>query len=482
MTRTGPGPSAYRHQPHAHHPPVHPRTKRRLHKPALATGLLLVAVVLAGCTVPDDEIPGGDAGATTPRPDGDGTDATDETSEGTTDEDLDIGEDIHKPDSELRITFIDVGQGDGIVVEFPDSVLLVDAGRNSDASNDPIEDYLHQRGHATVHHFVVTHADADHSGGCDDIFDAFDVLQFYHPGADKDTQTWQECLDAAQGEAQIQTDAGLDPGDLLAFSSHATVTLLSIDADDGDHNEGGIALHIQYGAASAILAGDLGCDTEDDIRLQFPGLVDVDVLQAGHHGSKYSSCTPWLDATTPQHVAVSVGSNNYGHPTDEALSRIAASGADTWRTDHHGTITFSTDGTGWSVIPSTGWDPYVHEDPEPEPEPEGNEDGVYISDTQFDPPGNDQGENLVNEWVQITNSDNEAVNLDGWTLKDEADFTYTFGAFTLDAGASVKVRTGHGTDTEADVYWNRGSAVWNNTGDNAYLHDDGGSLIHSAAG
>lgn len=457
-----------------------------LHAPALAIVLILFAALLAGCTVPEGAGPTGEEGSTASPPAGDGTDDTDETSDETTGKGFDAGEEIQgAPDADghLRITFIDVGQGDGIVVEFPDAVLLVDSGRNSDASNDPIEDYLQERGHATVHHFVVTHGDADHSGGCDDIFAAFDVLHFYHPGVDKDTQTWQERVDAAEAEAQIQTDAGLDPGDVLTFSSNATVTLLSIDAGDSDHNEGGIVLHIQYGATSAILAGDVGCDTEDDIRFQFPNIIDVDLLQAGHHGSKFSTCTPWLDATTPQYAAVSVGSNSYGHPTDEALGRIAESGADTYRTDQHGSITFSTDGTTWTVTTATGAGPYVHgSDPEPDPEPEGNANGVYISDTQFDPPGNDQGDNLANEWVQITNGGDEALSFDGWTLKDEADHTYTFNAFTLNSSASVKVRTGEGTDTETDLYWGRGSAVWNNDGDTTFLHTAEGDFMDSETG
>lgn len=101
---------------------------------------------------------------------------------------------------------------------------------------------------------------------------------------------------------------------------------------------------------------------------------------------------------------------------------------------------------------------------------------VFISRVEYDPPGDD----VEGEYVVITNGELfEDVNMSGWKLMDEKNHVYTFppSGFILKAGASVKVHTGSGEDTATDLYWGRGSAVWNNNGDTAYLYDADGNLV-----
>jgi micrococcal nuclease len=106
---------------------------------------------------------------------------------------------------------------------------------------------------------------------------------------------------------------------------------------------------------------------------------------------------------------------------------------------------------------------------------------VLISELRLDADGDDN-ENLNDEWARITNQAATPVDLAGWTLKDtSASHRYSFpGGFTLEAGASVTVRTGCGTDTPTDLHWcNEGSAVWNNSGDTAFLLDPAGNIVDS---
>ena len=84
---------------------------------------------------------------------------------------------------------------------------------------------------------------------------------------------------------------------------------------------------------------------------------------------------------------------------------------------------------------------------------------------------------MEGEYVRIENLGGSAAQMTGWTLSDAAAHTFTFPAFTLDAGATVNVWTKSGTDTATDLYWGSGAAIWNNTGDTAYLRDDQGSLV-----
>jgi len=86
-------------------------------------------------------------------------------------------------------------------------------------------------------------------------------------------------------------------------------------------------------------------------------------------------------------------------------------------------------------------------------------------------------ENLNGEWVEIANQGDADVNLTGWTLQDQQNHTFAFSDFALKAGTKAMIHTGEGNNTDADLYWNRSGAVWNNDGDVATLKDISGNII-----
>ncbi|SEE66563.1 Lamin Tail Domain [Streptomyces sp. 2231.1] len=108
---------------------------------------------------------------------------------------------------------------------------------------------------------------------------------------------------------------------------------------------------------------------------------------------------------------------------------------------------------------------------------------VYISGVQYDSPGRDDRSNrsLNKEWVDITNSTRRAVNLDGWTLRDEDGHSYTFRHFRLDGRATVRVHTGMGRDTRTDLFQDRRAYVWDNNSDTATLRNDHGRFVDDAS-
>ncbi len=107
------------------------------------------------------------------------------------------------------------------------------------------------------------------------------------------------------------------------------------------------------------------------------------------------------------------------------------------------------------------------------------ETAIKISRIQADAPGNDN-ENPNGEWIEIVNEGSEAVNLEGYSLKDAANHIYTFPAFTLQPGATVRLYSGQGQDDASSLYWGLvGEAVWNNGGDSAFLRDSEGHLVDS---
>ncbi len=109
---------------------------------------------------------------------------------------------------------------------------------------------------------------------------------------------------------------------------------------------------------------------------------------------------------------------------------------------------------------------------------------IVISAVQFDAPGDDRKkENLNGEWVEISNSGDSDVDLAGWTLNDDGNHVYNFPSnFKIKSGNSVKIHTGSETDTEFDLYWNSGRAIWNNDGDTATLKDKDGKVIDKMNG
>jgi len=104
------------------------------------------------------------------------------------------------------------------------------------------------------------------------------------------------------------------------------------------------------------------------------------------------------------------------------------------------------------------------------------ESSIAITNANFAAPSPEK-ENLIEEWVEISNLGTADVSLAGWTLEDAQNHTYAFLDFSLKAGAKAKIRTGMGNDTAEDLYWNRGSSIWNNDGDVATLMDASGNMV-----
>ncbi|MFI8004611.1 lamin tail domain-containing protein [Streptomyces sp. NPDC086010] len=109
--------------------------------------------------------------------------------------------------------------------------------------------------------------------------------------------------------------------------------------------------------------------------------------------------------------------------------------------------------------------------------------GLHLGKIQYDSPGSDNRSNtsLNAEYVDIHNNGRSTLQLRGYKLKDNTGYTYTFPSHTVGAGKTVRVHTGKGRDSAAHAYWNRGSYVWNNTGDKARLYKPGGTLLDSCS-
>jgi len=240
---------------------------------------------------------------------------------------------VRPPDGRLRVIVLDVGQGDAIVIETPEGpTLLVDAGGGGpwrlDAGERVVAPVLWNRGTLRLGAALTTHDDQDHAGGMRAIRALFRI-----------GETWS--AEALRAGPRIV----------------GGVRLTGLPAPAGSppprgRNDDALALRIDHGLVSFLLASDITAVTE--ARLLATGIpLRATVLKVAHHGSRGSSTSEFLRAVSPLVAAISVGARNpYGHPSPEAVSRLDAVDAAVYRTDRDGAVIFETDGRSLSV---TAW-------------------------------------------------------------------------------------------------------------------------------
>jgi competence protein ComEC len=264
----------------------------------------------------------------------------------------------------LSVTFLDVGQGDSMLISFPrGSLMLLDSGgRAGFASLEGDEEeeyvfvedrigvgeiavapYLWRRGIKRLDWIAASHGDADHVEGFGEIVRGFEIGAVLK-GAPKRSDPPPSAFDRAALAANAPARS-LKRGDALEIDG-ALVEVLSPFADQppmSDNNES-LVLRIRFGARSFLLTGDI--EKEAEARLvESNSDLRADVLKVAHHGSKTSSTIGFLERVKPRHAVISVAKlSPFGHPHPEALARLQTTNARVWRTSECGAITISTDG------------------------------------------------------------------------------------------------------------------------------------------
>ena len=249
--------------------------------------------------------------------------------------------------------FLDVGQGDSILVKYGNRTMLVDGGPIE--AGPAVSSYLKSHGVNTIDVLVSTHPHADHIGGLLTVLREFPVKVVYDNGIAHTTQTYEEYLTLID-QKNIRYVVP-QRGDIIDLGTGLTVQVLSPPPGGiagGDLNENSIVLKITFGATSFLLASDTGFSAED-IMLS-PGFdLKSDVLKVGHHGSKYSSGTAFLKAIDPKYAVIEVGAGNpYGHPAPATVARLEEIGSKVYRTDRDGNIVMTSDGRGIMVSTQRG--------------------------------------------------------------------------------------------------------------------------------
>jgi len=251
----------------------------------------------------------------------------------------------------LTLHFLDVGQGDAAVVSTPGGHwILVDAGpagEGADAGRRVVAPFLQRQGARSLSLAVVSHAHADHLGGLPAVMARLRTGLVIEPGADVPDPRYTRFLDRLLADGVPWHPARA--GDRFELDGVRFTVLHPVPGWTGwgeDVNEDSLVLLLEYGDFQALFAGDAGFPAEAAMRER---LRRVDLLKVGHHGSRGSTGDAWLDALAPPVAVISLGRNDYGHPSPLTLERLHAHGVAVHRTDREGMITVVTDGRRMTV-------------------------------------------------------------------------------------------------------------------------------------
>jgi len=253
------------------------------------------------------------------------------------------------PDDKLHVSFLDVGQGDAILIQTPNGQdILIDGGPDSQKVNLELSKKL-PFWDRTIDFVVCTHSQADHITGLVEVLQRYKVKQVLEPGVSYNSSIYQEWCNLVE-EKQIKRDkaqAGqeIDLGNGIKLEVlNPPASLWEGTSDDVDNN--GVVLRLSWGKVSFLFTADIREEVEFALIGQRANLKST-VLKVSHHGSKTSTSQQFLAAVDPEVAVISVGEDNpFGHPSPEVLERlIDRVGEDNvYRTDEDGTIEFITDG------------------------------------------------------------------------------------------------------------------------------------------
>ncbi|MFF5995311.1 MBL fold metallo-hydrolase [Lysinibacillus sp. KU-BSD001] len=359
---------------------------------------------------------------------------------------------------EMRVHFINVGQGDSIFIQSPNGkTMLIDGGVKGEGNN--IVAYLRAQGVKQLDYVVATHPDADHIGGLISVLNSISVKNFIDSGKVHTSQTYEQMI-------TLVGDKGIPytvpkTGETVNLDEELDIIVVSADEHAADNNEASIVLKVTYGEVSFLLTGDAGVEMEKEMMATQN--VQATILKAGHHGSNTSSSLAFIQAVQPEATILSYGQDNkYGHPHIEVIESLQTVHSQIYSTAEGGHIVVTTDGKVYSANT-------------PEWMGVGSTSAVPVQST-----GKVEiiSKDVEAELVKIKNNGSEAVNLNGWQLLSvEGNQLFTFPNITLPPSKTITVSSGPDAKESSTVLKWTNKQIWLNSGDAAKLMNAKGDVV-----
>lgn len=244
-------------------------------------------------------------------------------------------------DTLLTVVFLDIGNGDAIVLQAGESTWLIDGGPpGMGATRAPVVQQLRECGIDSLSVVAFTHPHADHIGGCSDALEVFHCDVLIDPGIDYPSPIYEELLQYA-----LDSDCGysvLSGEDRWDLTEEVTLEVVWLERGAGSPNEASAVYLVTCGKFTLLLTGDIENET---IMRMTPSQTPVTVMKVPHHGSRSSLFPPWFRKSAPQFAIFCCGRNNpFGHPHRDVIECWESTGAGILRTDRLGNIFLYTDG------------------------------------------------------------------------------------------------------------------------------------------
>ncbi len=269
---------------------------------------------------------------------------------------------------QLTVKVLDVGQGDAILINTGEQVILIDTGddkyreeNRKNEENVQLFTALEKAGIKHIDKLIMTHAHADHIGKAAKAIKQYGVTELIHNGIPSASAAFRNALKAAkaQGTKQVKVKAGdeLDFGNGVTFkilsptqnTIEQDTSALQADKKVNVNNESIVGI-LKFGEFSMLLTGDAEKEIEKELLGTYGSGLKCKVYKAPHHGSHTSSTFNYVKMIQPEYAIISCGTNNsYGHPHKETMQTFKKLNINVFETDKNGTVTVTTDGNTYSV-------------------------------------------------------------------------------------------------------------------------------------
>ncbi|WP_090089485.1 MBL fold metallo-hydrolase [Clostridium uliginosum] len=245
--------------------------------------------------------------------------------------------------NEMLVHFIDVGQGDSMLIQANGKNLLIDSGPKT--GKDNLLNYLKSLNISKLDYVIATHPHEDHIGNMADIIKKYDVSNFYAPKVEHTSKTFEKMIESLQSK-NLKINVIKKGVDSINLGKGTKVTVFSPTQDSYEElNNYSPVMKIEYGKTSFLFTGDAEKEVEKEI-LNNNDDIESDVLKLGHHGSSTSTTKNFLKKVNPSLGVICVGNNNtYNHPNKDTISRLKDNNVTIYQTNKEGTIVLSSNGS-----------------------------------------------------------------------------------------------------------------------------------------
>ncbi|GAA0738497.1 MBL fold metallo-hydrolase [Clostridium oceanicum] len=240
----------------------------------------------------------------------------------------------------LKVHYIDVGQADSILLQQNGHNMLIDAGNNEDSNL--VKKYLQDQGVTNLEFLVGTHPHEDHIGGMDYVINSFKIGKVYMPKVTSTTKTFRDVVNATKNKGLKFTNPNV--GDSFKLGDAKCTILSPKSSSYKSLNDYSIVIKVEFGENSFLFTGDAqGTSEMEMVKANLD--LKADVLKVGHHGSRTSTVSNFLEKVNPKYAVVSVGKDNdYRHPHQGVMDRLKSKNINVYRTDENGTVIATSDG------------------------------------------------------------------------------------------------------------------------------------------